>query len=289
MAGPTLDIPWAGTSYSPPVSTDLPTLEAAIVAQLQAEVSGFEVVHFPDVPEKYRMTHRVGAALVIFKDADFGQTLSTDRIVQEVELDFEIGIAVRALGWAYASGDAAGLGAYQMLSQCRAALTGFQIAGCTKMWPKRIRFVDRDEQGGVFYYALTMALKTWWVEQSTVDNYPTLAQVTVLETGGQTTVPVPAADYTFNSSDLIQLPNQNVSSVIVQSRDGANTYFAGTDYSLDPVNGLITRLGGNGVIPVGATVRIAYGWSEVVTAMPYAPTDFDDRLDVDQEQSFDQD
>ena len=49
MAGPLLDSPWGGTTFSPPTALDIATVEAAIVAQLQAAVGNtVEVTHFPD-------------------------------------------------------------------------------------------------------------------------------------------------------------------------------------------------------------------------------------------------
>jgi hypothetical protein len=266
MPSPTLDAPWAGTTFSPNVPNDPATFEAAIVAQLKAQINTFEIAHFPDRPENYRLTHRIGAALVIMMGGEFGELLSTLPIIQEDVIEFEVGIVSRALGWAYASGDGAGIGAYQMMEAVRGALTGFQVPGFSKIYPKRWRFVKRDEEGGVWYYALTLACKTYALEESTADNFPLLTRATADERGGESLEALPAADYTFDGSDEIQLPDANVALVVVKSQDGAQTYVEGTDYSVSQYDGVITRLGGLGVIPSGATVQVSYSKADVAIA-----------------------
>jgi hypothetical protein len=62
--GATLDSPWVGQGFSPPTPLDIGTIETALVNQLVAQISEIEIVHFPDKPEAYRMTHRIGSALV---------------------------------------------------------------------------------------------------------------------------------------------------------------------------------------------------------------------------------
>jgi len=76
------------------------------------------------------------------------------------------------------------------------------------------------------------------LEASPQDNFPLFIKGIALEEGGQTvTAGVPAA-YTFNDQNLIQLPVGNVANLIVTPVGGGNPYLAGTDYTLDAVNGL---------------------------------------------------
>jgi len=85
------------------------------------------------------------------------------------------------------------------------------------------------------------------------------------------------AVYTFNAQNLIQLPVGNVTNLVVTAAGGGNPYLAGTDYTLDAVNGIITRLA-SGAIAAGATVNAAYIYADTVTAVargsssPTAPT-----------------
>src|SRR6266404_2810708 len=80
--GAMLDAPWAGSAFAPPTPTDIATIEAAIVAQLRAQISSIEIAHYPAEPETWRLTHRVGAALVIYKGAQYGDLLDTAAVIQ---------------------------------------------------------------------------------------------------------------------------------------------------------------------------------------------------------------
>ena len=55
-----------------------------------------------------------------------------------------------------------------------------------------------------------------------------------------------ATQFTFNSQDQVQLPNLNIVTLAVSTL-GGSAFVLGTDFSLDPVNGIVTRIpsGGN--------------------------------------------
>src|SRR5277367_5002175 len=156
-----LDALWTGVVFTPPTPIDIATIETAIISQLSSQINSIEIAHYPDRPESWRLTHRVGAALVMYKGAQYGELLDTSAIIQERKLEFEISVMMRDLGWAV-GGDPSGTspGAYALIEAIRIALTGFLIAGCRKMYPVREKFVKRDKQGGVWTYASTFALST---------------------------------------------------------------------------------------------------------------------------------
>ena len=66
-----LDSSWIGQNFSPPTPLDIATIEGAIVARLRSVLNAVEVVHFPDDPKNYRLTHRTGAALVVYRGATY--------------------------------------------------------------------------------------------------------------------------------------------------------------------------------------------------------------------------
>jgi Gp37 protein len=129
-----LDSPWGGTTFSPPTALDIDSIEAAIVAQLQTAIGNLvEVTHFPDKPEAYEMRHRIGVAMVIYAGGEYGEILDIGHVAQERTLEFEVGLRIRDLGWAF-GGPASGTspGAYQILESIRTVLMGFQPStGCT--------------------------------------------------------------------------------------------------------------------------------------------------------------
>jgi hypothetical protein len=263
--GVMLDGAWNGLVFTPPTAIDIATIEDAIVSQLQSQINTIEVAHYPDRPETWRLTHRVGAALVMYKGAQYGELLDTAAIIQERKLEFEISVMMRDLGWAV-GGDASGPspGAYAIIEGIRTALTGYEVPGCRKMYPVREKFVKRDKQGGVWTYSSTFALSTVAVEASPPDDFPLFIKGIALEEGGQTSVTVGAVGYTFGSNLEVQLPQGNVFAVSITGPGGA-PLIQGTDFSIDRADGIVTAIPG-GAITSGETVQIAYSYAEVAIA-----------------------
>jgi Gp37 protein len=271
--GAMLDAPWAGAIFAPPTPTDIATIEAAIVTRLRSQISSIEIAHYPAEPETWRLTHRVGAALVIYKGAQYGDLLDTAAVIQERKLEFEVAVMMRDLGWAVgAVTSGPSPGAYSIIESVRAALTGFQIPGCRKMYPLREKFLKRDKQGGVWTYASTFTVTTMALEGSHVDSFPLFIKGIGLEEAGQTTITVGAASYTFDSTGKVQLPHGNAFAVSITAPGGA-VLAQGTDYAVDRANGIVTTLPG-GAITAGETVQIAYAYAEeiIATANQSAPT-----------------
>jgi hypothetical protein len=274
-----LDSPWLGETFAPATPLDIETIEQAVVTRLSAEISGIEIAHFPDKPEAYRMTHRVGAALVRYEGADYGKPIDTAAIVQERTVKFEVIVIMRDLGWSLGAAPGGGgtPGAYAILEAIRAALTGFQVPACGKTYPLRERFLKRDKQGGIWTYATTFAMHTVAVESSSSDTYPLLTLARTQERGGITAIMVPPIAYAFDSSDTVQLPHANVSELALANTTTGTIYSNGTDYAVDATNGLITRIS-DGTIAFGGTVSVTYAYADVVTAIanggaaPTAPT-----------------
>ena len=63
------------------------------------------------------------------------------------------------------------------------------------------------------------------------------------------------------SAGKISLGHMGVSQVVVTSDPAGTTYAAGTDYTLDAVNGVVTRVAG-GQINAGATVLASFHYAD---------------------------
>src|SRR6266481_1931121 len=253
--GVMLDAPWNGLVFAPPTAIDIATIEDAIVTRLRSQISSIEIAHYPDRPETWRMTHRVGAALVMYKGAHYGDLLDTAATIQQRKLEFEISIMMRDLGWTVGSP-----GAYTIIEAIRTALTGYQVPGCRKMYPVSEKFVKRDKQGGVWTYASTFAVSTVAVEAAQPDDFPLFTKGIALEEGGESTITVGASPYTFNSNLQVQLPQGNVFAVSITGPGGA-ALIQGTDFSVDRANGIVIAILG-GAISAGETVQIAYSYAD---------------------------
>ncbi|MCK9514067.1 MAG: phage tail sheath subtilisin-like domain-containing protein [Pigmentiphaga sp.] len=74
-------------------------------------------------------------------------------------------------------------------------------------------------------------------------------------------------DKSFGANGAIALDHPGVIGLVVKSSDGETTHVAGTDYVLDPVSGVVTRLA-DGAIAAGATVKVAYDYADPSKVMP---------------------
>ncbi|HUA36676.1 MAG TPA: phage tail sheath subtilisin-like domain-containing protein [Candidatus Binataceae bacterium] len=72
---------------------------------------------------------------------------------------------------------------------------------------------------------------------------------------------IAATALTFNTQGVINLAHMGVSNVVVTSDPAGTTYTAGTDYSVDPINGIISLVSG-GHISSGATVLVAFDYAD---------------------------
>src|SRR5713226_8255106 len=75
---------------------------------------------------------------------------------------------------------------------------------------------------------------------------------------------IAATAFTFNAQNGINLGHMGVSNVVVTSNPAGTTYIAGTDYTLDAVNGVIgiVSAGAGGHITAGASVLIAFNYAD---------------------------
>jgi phage tail sheath protein FI len=75
---------------------------------------------------------------------------------------------------------------------------------------------------------------------------------------------IAATAFTFNAQSAINLGHMGVSNVVVTSNPTGTTYIAGTDYTLDVVNGAVTLVptSSGGHINTGASVLIAFNYAD---------------------------
>jgi Gp37 protein len=266
---------WNGTVYNPVVATDIIAAETAIVAQLTQAISVVEVLAFPSDWETFEPKHQNGSLLVRYDGSTYGELEASDVVTQWRKMNWEMLILVRELGWLFGGEGDQGVGAYGLIEQVRQALTGFAITGFKPAFPTKDQFIGYRE--GYWAYAAMYAFATLAMQNWTDPVVPLLTKATFNESGGVTSIAVPTAPLTFNGLGNIVLGQQNVSAVVVSNTSSGAVYVLGTDYTLDAVNGIITRLTSGG-ISAGATVNVSYVYADVVTALasganqPTAPT-----------------
>lgn len=129
----------------------VPVLEAAIVARLKAKVPQLAVELFPAQPKQYRLTHRLGALLVAYRGARYGDPQSIDTaVVQEREIWFDVHVLARNLGGPQ--------GITVFMEAARLALVAHRVKAFSPIRAQAERFLSEDD--GVFTFALTVSATT---------------------------------------------------------------------------------------------------------------------------------
>ncbi len=247
--GVVLDAPWVGQQFSPPTPIDIATIETAIVTRLQSMVTSIEIVHFPDNPKNYRLTHRIGAALVVYRGSDYGPVRGHRGRSSRNE-KWSSTSPCSSATWDGAVGGPPGAtspGAYAILEAIRAALTGYRVPGARKIYMVREKFVERDTQGGVWIYLLTIALRTMAV--AALDSAATS------RSSSRAWLWKPAARARSRSARRSSPSTRRIrfnfpketSYALTVSTLGGSAFIAGTDFTLDPVNGIVTRIASGGI------------------------------------------
>jgi hypothetical protein len=72
---------------------------------------------------------------------------------------------------------------------------------------------------------------------------------------------IAAKPFTFDITDKISLGEVGIANLVVKNQAGATTYAVGTDYTLDPIGGVITRVA-TGTIPAGAQVQASFDYAD---------------------------
>jgi len=76
-----------------------------------------------------------------------------------------------------------------------------------------------------------------------------------------TAIAAQAMSFPSSGAQILNLGHMGVSSVVVKNQAGSTTYVAGTDYSLDAVNGVITAIAA-GALTAGEAVNISFNYAD---------------------------
>lgn len=134
---------------------DIETIENQIVEKLKSKITDLYIDSFPDKPQEYTFTHPKGAVLVHYQGGSYGNISSFDAVVQQKKMEFSLTLITRNLR----TKDS---GAYSLLEAIKSTLAGFQINGCSKMYPTKEGFLA--ENNGIWQYTINFELTTPSIE-----------------------------------------------------------------------------------------------------------------------------
>lgn len=127
------------------------TISDEIKIKLKQSITDVEVANYPQKFDRFlkEFIHPKGAILVTYKGSTFSKPQTTDIVIQEESVSFALIVLIRAF-----TDDEALI----YLDKIKKSLTGFKIAGCSKIWVERTEFLDEDE--GIFMYEVDFTTKT---------------------------------------------------------------------------------------------------------------------------------
>lgn len=147
-------------------------IESALVQYLRVQLGKCNLA-IDAMPDKDRpMLHPIGEIHVVYQGSEYGRVEALGPVIQRRELKFEILVKIRNLSRHE--------GVYPVLDACRMALTGWKAPdsreGSTLV---RDSFVSEDQ--GVWCYVLTLAVPSYTIEVTTIEDLPLLEQITLAD------------------------------------------------------------------------------------------------------------
>lgn len=134
---------------------NIESIENKIVEKLKGKITDLFIDSFPEKPQEFVFTHPKGAILIHYQGASYIDIQSVGIIAQQKKMEFALTIVTRNLRKKDSS-------AYALLEEIKSILTGFQIDGCSKMYPTKENFIS--ENNGIWQYAISFELTTPSIE-----------------------------------------------------------------------------------------------------------------------------
>ncbi len=122
---------------------------------------------WPEHHEKYRLNHPLGAALVGYAGARFGDAKDVGICIQERDMVFPVILCFRQLNGPN--------GAIDMLDRVRTLLLGFAPPDCDKILLQAEKFAGEEDR--VWWYQLDVACRTMAVEDAEEEDGPVLTHL----------------------------------------------------------------------------------------------------------------
>jgi len=258
---------WAGRSFSPAEAQDVGSIQAAIAGQLSGYFGGaglaIPVYVFPDFDlDTWWQSSAIAFVLISYQGTRFGKPMSTDAMVQERVISFDVHVEARQTAWALT-----GTGSvYALVDAIEAALTGFRPPSCRNAYFSEERFSEQDPEGRVWLYDMRLEVPTLKLKTEPTYALANLveAQMYVAALAVAQGQPVTTANYTFSGTTLT-LPGPTPLVVGAVSNATATQLFQEfVDWECDGTTGIVTALAG-GAIAAGSTVEIAWAAAETLT------------------------
>lgn len=153
-------------------------IEQIIISKLKEKIDA-NIIPFPEKASEFKPTHPKASILVVFSGSNFSPPQTTDMVVQERKIVFDIVVVSRNLRGHQ--------GCYDYLEQIKYALTG-KVEGMF-FYPVSEELVS--EESGVWQYVVRFTTTIPFIQQQQ-DSYPRIRRITTdntlyeetIQTGG---------------------------------------------------------------------------------------------------------
>jgi Gp37 protein len=260
---------WGGRTFSPPEGQDVGTIQAAIAAQLSSYFTdaglAIPVYVFPDFDlDTWWSSSAIAFVLISYHGARLGKPMTTDAMVQERVLSFDIHVEARQTAWALTGAGSV----YLLIDAIEAALTGYRLPSSRNAYFAEQRFSEQDPEGRVWLY--DMRLEVPGLKLKTEPTYALAnlvhAQMYAAALAQANGSPVQAGLYTFAGGTLTLPGPAPVVVGAVSSSNGLTLYREFVDWVCDGTTGAVTVVAGGG-IGTSDTVQIAWAPADTITAV----------------------
>ncbi|MGH7067168.1 MAG: Gp37 family protein [Acetobacteraceae bacterium] len=257
---------WTGRVFIP--AEDVGSIQAAIAVQLTACFTGaglaIPVYVFPDFDlDAWWQSSAIAFVLISYHGTRFGRPMTTDAMVQERTLAFDLHVEARQTAWALTGAGSV----YALVDAVEAALTGFRAPACRNAYFAEERFAEQDAEGRVWLYDMRLEVPTLKLKTEPAMALANLvrAQMYVAALAVANGQAVTTASYTFGGGTLT-LPGP-VPLVVggIASANGLPLYQEFADWECDGTTAIVTATPG-GAIGASDTVMIAWAPADVVVS-----------------------
>ena len=293
---------WAGRTFATPPGQDVGTIQGEVAARLSEYFSGaglnIPVYVFPGFDlDTWWASTAIAFVVISYHGSRFGQPMTTDAMVQERVISFDVHVEARQTAWALTGPGSV----YALVDAIEAALTGFRPSACRNAYFVEERFGEQGPEGRIWLYDMRLEVPTLKLKTEPAYALANLVKAQMyaaaLASARQASVPGVGRQYgswdaapyvdPLSNVDAVDLANgQPVVSgtysfangtltlpgpaplvvAAIGATNGSKLYQEFVDWTCDGTTGVVTAVSG-GAIGAEAEVQIAWAPADVVTAV----------------------
>lgn len=243
---------WYGRKYNPAITLTISHIQNQLAGQINAFFGNLglpiQSYVYPDTDyDTWWQGPEIGYVLIVYRGTRLSKPMSTDAMVQERTLEFDIVVLARTVDWALKDDKQS---VYALIDSVENALTGFRPDGCRNAFFTDERFSERDPEGGVWLYEMKLEIITMRPKAPANFVLANLAKMINLIYDGSSA----GQPQTIPTSNQLGVPQNHVVTAIVTKADIRAQL--GIDYQYSAYTGVIQIDPQSTVLKPGVVVTV---------------------------------